>query len=76
MAQIRAKYHQIPLILGSATPSLESYHQVYQKKYQLLKLTQRALIKTFPPIQLIDMKEELKKGNLEPFSNSLKKALK
>ncbi|CCP88028.1 replication restart helicase PriA [Candidatus Phytoplasma solani] len=75
LAQIRANYHRIPLILGSATPSLESYYQVLQKKYQLLKLTKRALIGTLPRIKLIDMKEELKNGNLEPFSITLKTAL-
>ncbi|CAM11458.1 Primosomal protein N [Candidatus Phytoplasma australiense] len=75
LAQIRACYHQIPLILGSATPSLESYYQVVQKKYQLLKLTKRALINKFPPIKLVDMKQELKNGNLEPFSTVFKNTL-
>ncbi|WP_349401603.1 primosomal protein N' [Candidatus Phytoplasma solani] len=75
LAQIRANYHQIPLILGSATPSLESYYQVFQKKYKLLKLNKRALINILPPIKLVDMKEELKSGNLEPFSMDLKHAL-
>ncbi|KUI63391.1 Primosomal protein N' [Cytospora mali] len=76
LAQIRAKYHKIPLILGSATPSLESHYQVLQKNYQLLSLTKRALIDAFPPIELVDMKEELKKGSLEPFSQTLQNALK
>ncbi|WP_341833558.1 primosomal protein N' [Candidatus Phytoplasma asteris] len=76
LAQIRAKYHKIPLILGSATPSLESHYQVLQQNYQLLSLTKRVLIDDFPPIELVDMKEELKKGNLEPFSQNLKNALK
>jgi primosomal protein N' (replication factor Y) len=76
LAQIRACYHKIPLILGSATPSLESYYQALQQNYKLLNLTKRALIDDLPSIELVDMKEELKKGNLEPFSKSLKNALK
>ncbi|QKX95306.1 replication restart helicase PriA [Candidatus Phytoplasma asteris] len=76
LAQIRAKYHKIPLILGSATPSLESHYQVLQQNYQLLSLTKRALIDALPTIELVDMKEELKKGNLEPFSQTLKHALR
>lgn len=76
LAQIRAQYHKIPLILGSATPSLESHYQVLQKNYQLLSLTKRVVIDAFPPIELVDMKKELKKGNLEPFSRTLTNALK
>ncbi|MBX4180621.1 MAG: primosomal protein N', partial ['Prunus persica' phytoplasma PP2] len=58
------------------TPSLESHYQVLQQNYQLLSLTKRALIDTLPTIELVDMKEELKKGNLEPFSPTLKHALR
>ncbi|MFP7699414.1 replication restart helicase PriA [Candidatus Phytoplasma pyri] len=75
LAKIRAKYHNIPLILGSATPSLESYYNVQQNIYKLLTLNKRILVDNFPLIKLVDMKEELKKGNLEPFSFELKKKL-
>lgn len=77
LAQIRAIYHHIPLILTSRTPSLESVYQIQKKKYQLLRFP--VMPKT-SNIQLIDMKEELKKGNFEPFSDilfqNLKKAIK
>lgn len=77
LAQVRAIYHHIPLILASRTPSLESVYQIKKKKYQLLRFP---IISKISNIKLIDMKEELKKGNLEPFSNilfqNLEKAIK
>ncbi|KND62664.1 replication restart helicase PriA [Candidatus Phytoplasma phoenicium] len=68
LAQTRAIYHHIPLILTSMTPSLESVYQIQQKKYQLLRFPVKSKKTKF---HLIDMKEELKKGNLEPFSHIL-----
>ncbi|WP_334330915.1 replication restart helicase PriA [Candidatus Phytoplasma prunorum] len=75
LAKIRTKYHNVPLILGSATPSLESHYNVQKNIYKLLTLNKRVLVNHFPLIKLVDMKEELKKGNLEPFSFELKKKL-
>ncbi|CAP18504.1 Primosomal protein, replication factor Y [Candidatus Phytoplasma mali] len=75
LAKIRTKYHNVPLILGSATPSLESHYNVQQNIYKLLTLNQRILVNNFPLIKLVDMKKELTKGNLEPFSFELKKKL-
>ncbi|CCV64033.1 Primosome assembly protein PriA [Alteracholeplasma palmae J233] len=72
IAQTRAKYHQIPLLLGSASPSVETFYKATNKEYKLLKLTKRALVNHLPNVKLIDMREELKKGNLTPFSTELK----
>ena len=71
LAKIRAKYHKIPLILGSATPSIESYYNVEKNQYKLLELKEKAVNQTPVKIDLIDMTEELKKGNITPFSNKL-----
>ena len=57
----RAKYHNCPLLLGSATPSIESYTRARQGIYKLLELKER-INKCNPSIKLIDMKEEIKKG--------------
>ena len=57
----RAKTYSCPLILGSATPSIESYTRAKLGTYKLLELKNR-VNKTMPFIKLIDMKEEIKKG--------------
>ena len=54
VALIRAKNAGIPIILGSATPSLESLHHVQQQRYQLLELNQRATGATLPKVKVID----------------------
>jgi primosomal protein N' (replication factor Y) len=51
---IRAQRAKIPIIMGSATPSLESLYKVEQKRYQLLILNQRATGASMPKIKLID----------------------
>ena len=58
LAAYRAFQHKIPLILGSATPALETLHKAIHNKYQLLSLTQRAQTSTDNKFQLIDMKHK------------------
>jgi len=58
----RCKKYDIPLILGSATPSIESYTRALQNIYTLLTLPNR-VNNNYPKTILIDMKEEIKKGN-------------
>jgi len=68
----RAKWHQASVVLGSATPSLESYyHAVQLKDYQLLTMRQRVEGRPLPPVQIIDMRDELKAGNRSMFSRAL-----
>ncbi|HHU94598.1 MAG TPA: primosomal protein N' [Alcaligenaceae bacterium] len=50
----RGQQLQIPVVLGSATPSLESWHHVQKGHYQLLTLSQRAKAVPLPTIQLVD----------------------
>lgn len=54
----RAHIGNIPVILGSATPSLESYHNVEIDKYHLYTLNERIGDRKLPDITVIDMKEE------------------
>ena len=63
VAEWRSKYHNCPLVLGSATPSLESFAKAGNHVYKLLSLTERAGGSVLPIVNIIDMKEEAKKGN-------------
>lgn len=56
LAAYRAFQHKIPLVLGSATPALETLQKAINGKYQLLSLTQRAQTSTDNKFQLLDMK--------------------
>lgn len=67
----RAKYNNIPLILGSATPSVESYYKAQKKEFTLLKLEKRANRTTLPKVYISDMRDEFKKGNRTIFSKRL-----
>lgn len=62
IALYRAKKNNIPVIMGSATPSIESYTKAKMGNYQLLTLKNR-VNKNMPKVSLIDMKESIKKGN-------------
>ncbi|MFZ5649421.1 MAG: replication restart helicase PriA [Bacillota bacterium] len=59
-------------VLGSATPSVESYHRAQQGgPYKLLTLTQRVGMRPLPGVHIIDMREEIKEGNTGIFSSRL-----
>ena len=58
----RAKYHQCPIILGSATPKIESYTRAKLGVYQLLTMKKR-VNNNLPKVTLVDMQKELKNGN-------------
>ena len=61
LALWRAKYHKCEIILGSATPSVESYVRAYTGVYNLIELKKR-VNNNLPKTYLIDMKEEIKQG--------------
>ena len=62
VAILRAKYHKCPMVLGSATPSLESMARAFNGVYDLLTLKKRAGKGTLPKVFVVDMKEEVKRG--------------
>lgn len=72
----RSKYHKCPVILGSATPSLESFARAKKNVYTLLTLNKRAVNQNLPEVQIIDMREELKNGNRSMFSTDLVEAIR
>ena len=59
----RSEYNNAKVLLGSATPSLESYAKGMVGRYDLVQLTDRVNKKEMPKVFIIDMKEEMKKGN-------------
>ncbi len=59
----RCKYHNAKVILGSATPSIESYARSKKGYYELVELGKRANEAKLPKVKIIDMKEEIKCGN-------------
>lgn len=75
VAILRGKYHHAPVVLGSATPSLESMARAQKKVYELLLLKKRAGRGGMPKVYITDMKEEVKKGNFI-FSDLLQKKIK
>jgi primosomal protein N' (replication factor Y) (superfamily II helicase) len=98
VAQWRAELENCPLILGSATPSLESWVSINKPPSNLetssnletlsnqqnppetlpsnyLSLPHRANFRPLPPVEIIDMRQELKEGNRSIFSRPLQKAL-
>lgn len=58
----RAKHHSCPVLLGSATPSLESMARAEKGVYQLLVLKERVNGKSLPNVEIIDMNKEAKNG--------------
>lgn len=72
----RAKYHHCPVILGSATPSLESRARAQKKVYTLLELKERVNERELPAVEIVDMREEAKKGNRSNFSLILQEKIR
>lgn len=70
----RARYHDCPIVLASATPSLESYARAYKGNYQLLELKER-IHKNMPVVHVVDMKESMKHDHDALLSVSLKNAI-
>lgn len=71
IAVYRGRHHGCPVVLGSATPSLESYARAQKKVYTLLSLKDRFNHHPMPPVEIIDMREEMRDGNHSMFSRVL-----
>lgn len=61
VAVVRAKIEKCVVVLGSATPSLESYHNAAIGKYRLVTLTQRVDQKQMPLMRVVDLRQERRK---------------
>lgn len=75
VAKERARLSNCSLVLGSATPSLISYHHAMIHDYQLLEMKERINKKELPPLKIVDMGNEIRNGNTGIFSTALKEAL-
>lgn len=76
VAVMRARMEGAVVVLGSATPSLESYYNCARGKYRLLELRQRADDRKLPVVRIVDMRHTLRKGSYIPiFSPQLQEAI-
>lgn len=79
VAKWRGKLENCPIILGSATPSLETWVNTKSQDITLnnyyLSLPERIQSRPMPPIEVVDMRQELQQGNRSIFSRSLQNAL-
>jgi primosomal protein N' (replication factor Y) len=71
----RALYHGAVVVLGSATPAVESYHRALRGEYRLVEMPSRVHDRPFPPVVLVDMREEFSHGNRSMFSALLAEEL-
>lgn len=76
VAAFRCKESGATLLLASATPSVESYYRAKSGRYTLVKLTERFGNAALPDVTLVDMREELRRGNTSPLSDAMYEALK
>ena len=75
IARWRAEYNGCKLILGSATPSVESYLKAVDGEYNLITMPERINKKPLPEIIIADMRREVKRGNNSAFSLALREEL-
>lgn len=75
VAQKRSELANCPVLLGSATPSLESFHQAKNGSYRLLSLPNRVFDRKMPDVHIVDMRTEFKKGNRTIFSDRLRSSI-
>lgn len=77
VAIFRARQHSVPIVLGSATPSLESYYNARSNRYQMLRLTQRAATQAqLPTISCINTKNiVMQHGLSKPLLDALAERL-
>jgi primosomal protein N' (replication factor Y) (superfamily II helicase) len=75
VAVVRANMEGAVVVLGSATPSMESFYNVQRRKYGLLELRSRVDDKRMPIVRVVDLRKENRKGKGGIFSEQLKEAI-
>lgn len=76
LAEYRSKLENAVLVLGSATPSIESYYRALQGELQLISLTKRAVNAVLPNIEVVNMSKQIELGNKSIFSYELVDAMR
>ena len=74
-AKIRAKTHHASVVLGSATPSLESYARALKGIYDLYELPDRINQKPLPHVEIVDMIQQTRQHNYSLFSIPMKQSI-
>jgi primosomal protein N' (replication factor Y) (superfamily II helicase) len=75
-AMMRAKLNQTLIVLGSATPAVESFYNAQSGKYRLIQLHSRVQERPLPQVQLVDMREDFRQSEQKsPLSTVLKTAI-
>ena len=64
VAIFRAKQMNVPVVLGSATPALETFHHARTGRYRLLELSQRAVAESLPTVITVDTRREKLQGGM------------
>lgn len=75
-AKKRAEQEGAYVVLGSATPSVESYYRCQQGEYKLCKLDKRVENRSLPDVHIVDLREELKAGNRSILSRRLEEGMR
>jgi primosomal protein N' (replication factor Y) len=75
VAIVRGQMENAVVVLGSATPSLETFHNCKKGKYALLELPERADDKKMPVVRVVDMRQTLRRGTIPIFSPQLTEAI-
>ena len=75
VAVMRASLEKIPIVLGSATPSLESLHNVRRKRYELLSLPQRVRSLPMPTLKIVSLRQEINPRKVELIGRTLTRQL-
>ncbi|MBB6452975.1 primosomal protein N' (replication factor Y) [Salirhabdus euzebyi] len=76
VAIYRGKHHQCPVVLGSATPTLETFARAKKDVYKLLTLSKRMNEQAMPAVHIVDMRGELHAGNRSMFSMELQEKIR
>ena len=76
VAIVRAKLESAVALLGSATPSLETFHHARSGKYELLTLAQRVAERSLPSVEILDLREEFRQTHqTSPISSRLREEI-
>ncbi len=75
LALFRGRQAGCPVVLGSATPALESYHAAQSGKHELIELHERATKAPLPAVRIVDMREQLELQGNQPLSIPLRDAV-
>lgn len=76
VAEYLCNKFNIPLVLGSATPSMREFYKAKMGKINLLTLSQRANNSTLPKVEIVDLRDELANGNKTMISYKLQEEIK